>query len=114
KLDAVRRRFPNERAEAAAFVRHYEDAAKIVAFEASLPSLEGYATVRTLADEMRSRGEIASLPDLKDASLRLDRGSRWTALRDAHAAIGPMYWGRRSSLDDACGTIRAWIAAAFA
>ena len=37
KLDALHRRFPNERLEAATFVRHFEDAARIIAAERSLP-----------------------------------------------------------------------------
>ncbi len=52
KLDNLRRRFPNEWAEAATFVRHYEDAAHIIANAARLPELAGYADARALAIDM--------------------------------------------------------------
>jgi hypothetical protein len=37
----------------------------------------------------------------------------WDAIRAAHAAIAPMYWGTRIALNDACGAIRRWITASF-
>lgn len=36
-------------------------------------------------------------------------GPRWKAIRAAHDAIAPMFWGPRSSVDDACATIREWV-----
>lgn len=37
-------------------------------------------------------------------------GERWRQLRAAHTATGPMFWGERIALEDACGAIRTWIA----
>jgi hypothetical protein len=32
-----------------------------------------------------------------------------TSLRSAHAAIEPMFWGPRASIEQACASIRSWI-----
>ena len=62
KLDALHRRFPNDKVVPAAFVRHYEDAARLIRGSAKLPPLEGYANVRALADEMLTQKQIAVMP----------------------------------------------------
>jgi hypothetical protein len=114
KLDNLRRRFPNEKAEPATFVRHYEDSAHVITAAARLPQLADYNDVRALADDMLAQRQIASLPSATDPALAPDDGPRWTAVRRAHAAIGQMFWGPRISLEDACATVRDWISAAFA
>jgi hypothetical protein len=114
KLDNLRRRFPNERAEPAGFVRHYEDAAHIIANAARLPQLADYANARALGIDMLEQRQIAAFPSAADGSFAPDEGSRrWAAIRAAHAAIGQMFWGPRVSVEDACATVRGWISETF-
>jgi hypothetical protein len=113
KLDALRRRFPNEGAAAPTFVRHYEDASLVASSFATLPALADHANVRALAEDMLAQKQIVALPDAADRALAPGNGPRWEAIRAAHAAIAPMFWGPRIPLDDACETLRAWITAEF-
>lgn len=113
KLDALRRRVTNEKAEPAAFVRHFEDAARVIAAAASLPPLAGYESVRMLAKDMLDQKQISGLPAPTDAAFTPEVNSRWDRIRAAHAAITPMFWGTRISLEDACATIRSWLSSTF-
>lgn len=113
KLDALHRRFPNEKAEPAAFVRHYEDAARIIGARADLPALDGASDVRALARDMLAQKQIASLPSPSDAAFMPTGEPRWSAIRAAHAAIAPMYWGARIAMDDACAAVREWTLKVF-
>jgi hypothetical protein len=112
KLDAVHRRFRNNGA-AATFVRHFEDAAHIIALESSLPRLKDYPDVGKLAEEMVDQKQLAELPALVDPAFRPVAGTRWNEIQRAHTAIGPMFWGARIPLEDACESIRTWIAKVF-
>lgn len=111
KLDALHRRFPNERSAPAMFVRHYEDVARLIDAAATLPPLDGYPAVRALADEMLAQRQIVAMPSADDPALAPTDNTRWDGLRSAHAAIGDMFWGPRLSLEDASARIRSWIAA---
>ena len=113
KLDAFRRRFPNDAIEPAAFVRHYEDAARIVRAKADLPPLADYPDVAALAADMLGRKQIAALPTPEDPAFAPARGPQCDAIREAHAAIAPLFWGPRIPLDEACAIIRASAAEAF-
>jgi hypothetical protein len=113
KLDALHRRFPNANVEAAAFVRHFEDAARIIRAQATLPPLADHAVVAALAADMLVQKQIAAVPVSTDPAFAPVGGTRWDAIRAAHAAIAPLFWGPRIPLDDACATIRAWAATAF-
>ena len=108
KLDALHRRVPNENAAPAAFVRHFEDAARVIAAEKSLPALDEYASVRELAQEMLAQKQLVALPSSEDPAFLLLDGERTKRIHAAHAAISPMFWGRRIGLDEACTTIRQW------
>lgn len=108
KLEAIQRRF-DRGDEPAAFIRHYEDAAVIIADESSLPYLEGYASNRELVEDMLKQGDIRRLLSESEAAYSPDDGERWTELRAAHAAIADMYWGPRIELDEVCQGIRTWI-----
>ena len=110
KLDAVRRRVPRGDVAPAAFVRHFEDAARIVSAEGGLPALEGYESPRALAEEMLVQRQIAAIPSPGDVAVNPDAGERFAEIRRAHEAIAPMFWGPRIALDEACGTIREWVA----
>jgi hypothetical protein len=109
KLDALHRRVPSERIAPATFVRHFEDAARIILSEKKLPALEGYVDVSALATDMLDQRQIATLPTADDPAFALARGERTEAIRDAHRAIAPVFWGKRISLEDACREIRRWI-----
>jgi hypothetical protein len=113
KLDALRRRFPNDGASPATFVRHYEDAARVIAAVATLPAVADHAGARALAAEMLAQKQIVALPVATDLALAPSEEPRWEAIRAAHAAIGPMFWGQRVSLDEACAALRTWVAAEF-
>jgi hypothetical protein len=47
KLDALHRRVPREDASPATFVRHFEDAARVIHGSAKLPLLPDYVGART-------------------------------------------------------------------
>jgi hypothetical protein len=111
KLDALQRRVPIEANEPAAFVRHFEDAARIIEAEASLPALADYPDVRALAEDMLAKHQIRALPRSTDPAFALPQGLRTEAIRRASDAITPMFWGPRMTLDAACVAIRTWISA---
>ena len=110
KLDALRRRMPRGDVAPAAFVRHFEDAAHIVAAQGNLPGLEGYESPRALAEEMLAQRQISAIPSDADIAFNPASEPRFAAIRKAHEAISPMFWGPRITLDDACATIREWVA----
>ena len=109
KLDALMRRVPRENAVPATFVRHFEDAARIVRARDGLPPLSGYPTVRALVDEMLLQKQIAELPSSTHPAFAPKNDDRWRSVQKAHDAIGPMFWGPRLPLADACADIRGWL-----
>ena len=113
KLDALHRRFPNETVAPQTFVRHYEDATRLALGADTLPPLDGYADVRALASEMLAQRQLVAMPSADDVALMPQDDARWIAIRCAHAAIEPMFWGARVSIDEACASIRKWIGAAL-
>jgi len=112
KLDAIRRRFDNGAAPAT-FVRHFEDAAHVIAKAALLPALTEYRHPRELANEMLDHRQLAGTLSASHVAFRPDRSARWAAVRRAHEAIDPMFWGQRIPLASACAAIRSWIASAL-
>jgi len=113
KLDALHRRFPSNGASPATFVRHFENAARVIQASAKLPPLPDHMGVRALVDEMVAQRQLAALPPSSDCVFIPTAGERWDAIRAAHAAIAPMFWGSRVTLDDPCDAIRSWIADTF-
>lgn len=107
KLDAMARRYGREQVEADSFVRHYEDAARIVRALRRLPSTEMGAL--ELAEDMLAQRDIAALPGADDPSLVLDAPDKRERVMRAYAKIGPMFWGPRIPLEEASAAIRAWI-----
>ena len=108
KLDALQKRL-RRNLEPATFVRHYEDAARIITAEDRLPPLVGYPDVRALATEMIRQKQIAPPPG-SELSHFLPPGESTVAIRAAFEAIAPMYWGPRQTLDEAVAMICAWLA----
>lgn len=109
KLDALQRRALNNDREPSSFVRHYEDAARIILGTPRLPELNEYGNAISLVSEMAAEGQIRQVPSSTDASFIPDASPRWTAIRAAYDEIAPMFWGDRISLEDACKHIREWI-----
>lgn len=109
KLDALVRRAPDPDRDAATFVRHYEDAARIVRGVSALPPLDGYAGVSALADDMVRHKQIKSLPDADHTALTLAEADRAGAIRRAYEAIAPMYWAPRLTLEECVETLRTWL-----
>jgi hypothetical protein len=110
KLEAIRKHTRNDAKDPATFVRHFEDAARIIARESRLPPMAEYANVCALADEMVQQKQVKARPAFGDPAFAIPPGARTDAIQRAHAAIGPMYWGERIPLDEACASIRDWIA----
>jgi hypothetical protein len=109
KLDAISRRFPRAALDASAFVRHYEDAASIIAGFGTLPVLS--TTARELGEEMARQKQLRRLPAAGDPAFAAGSGEDWEAVRRAFDEIQPMFWGARVELEEACRLIRAWVAA---
>ena len=109
KLDALSRRYNRDVVEADAFVRHYEDAARIIRALDGLPTIETSALA--LAEDMLAEKGIAALPSAEDPSLRLGNREKRESVERAYAKIAPMFWGPRIPLDEACTTIRDWVGA---
>ncbi len=107
KLDAIRRRYHRTPIVAREFIRHYEDAARIVL---RLQQGEhGGIDVRAMMAEMVTMKQIAGPLAASDAAFALDDGAARTELETAHAAIAPMFWGPRLSLAESCRLIREWL-----
>jgi hypothetical protein len=109
KLDALSRRYNRDVVEADGFMRHYEDAARIIGALDRLPPIE--TTALTLAEDMLAEKGIAALPSSDDPSLVLDDATKRASVERSYARIAPMFWGPRIPLDEACATIRAWVGA---
>jgi hypothetical protein len=109
KLDALSRRYNRDVVEADAFVRHYEDAARIIQALDRLPPLETSALA--LAEDMLAEKGIAALPTADDPSLVLDAPEKRASVERAYGKIAPMFWGARIPLDEACAIIREWVGA---
>lgn len=108
KLDAIRKRHAR-RADPATYVRHFEDAARIIRGESAIAPLVGHASVAALAAGMKGERQIADVPLANDPSFRPSDDVQWTGLERAHEAIAPMFWGDRIPLEDCCAAIRAWL-----
>lgn len=109
KIDSLGRRVPTDSANPASFVRHYEDAARIIAGEADLPPLTDHAGPYQLAEELLRDKQIIPLPGFDHPAFALPPGARTNAIRSAYAAIAPMFWGQRRTLDECAEEIRRWI-----
>jgi len=117
KLDALSRRYGREVVEADGFVRHYEDAARIIqALDQQALDRQALDRLRAtntsalaLAEDMLAQKEIAAMPSADDPSLLLDDPQKRATVERAYARIAPMFWGPRIPHDEACATIRDWV-----
>jgi len=108
KLDAIRKKFARNDLAAATFARHYEDCVWIVRDRSRLPALDG--SLAELVETMRVTQEKKILPRPDDPSLNPDDGTRWAEIEAALAAIQPMFWGDRVSLDELTVELRDFVA----
>ena len=112
KLDAISKRYNRESFAPASFIRHYEDAARII------DALSGFAqldqTPAALADEMLALKQIKQRPSEKDDAFVLSNSEKKASLLAEYAAVSHMFWGDRLSLDETNKHIRAWIRANLA
>jgi hypothetical protein len=106
KLENIAKRY--ERGDPAAFVRHYEDAARIIEDEDQLPALEG--SLEELIKALLEDRTIRNIPRSDDSAFSLKDSERRGDLEQACEAIDPMFWGRRVSLEEAAERIRGWLA----
>lgn len=111
KIDAISRRYAREPLDPDSFIRHYEDAARIVRSLSELPALGVDAAA--LAAEMFRERQIARAPSADDPAFVLADPAKRRELLRTHASIAPMFWGERYSLEDACAILREWMADSF-
>jgi Nucleotidyl transferase AbiEii toxin, Type IV TA system len=104
KLEAISRRFEAGH-DPAGYVRHYEDAARIVGGD--LPELD--QAPAELYELMHGTRDLRRDLQVQDLAFTPGDDSAWQALGKAHAEIGHMFWGPRVSLAAACQAIRSWI-----
>jgi hypothetical protein len=109
KLDALGRRAGSADADAATYVRHYEDAAHIALGFDSLPPLSDHRAVRALANEMCLERHLRAMPTADDPAFDPARLPHAQAVLQAYEAIAPMFWGPRIAISEACDSIRGWI-----
>jgi hypothetical protein len=112
KLEAIHLRFSKDSRPAASFVRHYEDAARIIAAEGTLPALPDYADVNALVADMLGQKpkQLVGRPTETAPAFTPADTTRWAEISKAHSDIAPMFRGARISIDEACRAIRGWIA----
>ncbi|MDQ3264170.1 MAG: hypothetical protein M3Y59_10985 [Myxococcota bacterium] len=110
KLDAIAARFDKNR-DPSEYIRHYEDAARIIQAEAKLPPLEEslQETAKQMAPSLRLKRVAPAAHPAFNSEAPNQRG-----LQDAYAVIAPMFWAPRLSLDDARSVIREWLGRHFA
>lgn len=104
KLEAISKRFGKD---PAGYVRHYEDASRIVSSEASLPPLG--SSTQDLARQMYGTRDLRRDLRADDQAFQPGSGGAWRDLAAAHALIRSLHWGEQRSLEDCCTLIRAWL-----
>lgn len=108
KLDAIAKRFERDEMDVAGFVRHYEDAARIIGHAGDLALPDG-RSVRELAREMHEMGQIVAIPSPAASCLRPTGDAKWRDLARASERIDSWFWGERLSLADCCAQIAQFI-----
>jgi hypothetical protein len=107
KLDAISRRFSRDPVEAATFIRHYEDVARVLEALPRLPPLPG--SLADLVVEMCALRQLRAPPTADDPAFLGGGGAAWDAVERAYLDIAPMFWGPRVPLSRCCALIRAWL-----
>ena len=107
KLDGISRRFAREPVEAATFVRHYEDVARVLEALPRLPALP--SPLNALEAEMCALRQLRAPPRADDPAFVGEGGAIWDAVERAYLDISPMFWGPRVPLARCCALIRDWL-----
>ena len=68
-------------------------------------------TLAALAEDMLTQKDIAAMPTPGDPALHLADADKRAEMERAYEKIGPMFWGPRLPLDEACAIIRSWVKA---
>lgn len=105
KVEAIARKFDQGKG-AADFVRHYEDAARIIESRQTLPALG--RELRDLVDVLAADDRKA-MPASDHPAFSVGDDERWSEVADAYERIGRMFWGERLPLAAACATIRRFL-----
>ncbi len=106
KIEAIAQRFQKGHA-APRFVRHYEDAARILVARERLPPLED--GLSQLVDDL-ARDDKKIMPTSKHPAFQPASSPHWREVQEAWKAIQPMFWGDRVSLDEATSILREFLA----
>jgi hypothetical protein len=106
KLEAIARKFDKGKA-GADFVRHYEDAARIIQHRDTLPVSD--LTVGALAAVLH-REDGKAMPSPSHPAFNPSTGDRWWEIERTSAALDPIYWGPRLRLAEATAVLRAFLA----
>jgi Nucleotidyl transferase AbiEii toxin, Type IV TA system len=107
KIDAISRRWTRGDLPARSFVRHYEDAARIVGALPTLPPVPGGLDI--LVAEMIAERQLRLRPSVDDPALVLAPGERTDEVRAAWEDLRPLFWGERVALHECCAQLRGWI-----
>ena len=102
KIEAISRRYHRQPFTPADFVRHYEDAARILT--AGVGSDD---TLPGLLAEMREARDVRNWPDARDPAFEPEADpARWNELETAWKALDPIFWGRRIGLQQCATEVR--------
>lgn len=107
KLDAISKRYCRAEMRADSFIRHYEDAARIIMGIGCLPRIE--INPAELAKEMYFCRDILNFPAPDDPAFTLTDEKKLASLMESFHKINPMFWGPRLSIEESCSTIRSWL-----
>lgn len=109
RIDAISRRWSHADLPARSFVRHYEDAARIVEALPTLPPVQGGLDV--LVTEMLAERQLRVRPLVEDPAFVLAPGERTDEVRAAWEHLRPLFWGARVPVDEAGAQVRRRILA---
>lgn len=107
KIEAISRRYSRPEALPGSFVRHYEDAERILA---GLPSHDRVGLEQILT-EMMDAGDIRYWPGPDDPAFDPDKNpERWIAVEAAWSAIESLFWGPRVPLTRCAQSMKELVA----
>jgi hypothetical protein len=106
KIEATARRFSRPSVDPASFVRHYEDIVHILDGVAGAQAGE----LADLLSEMQETRDIRNWPSPDHAAWNPDADpQQWERLGKAWAAIAPIFWGDRASIEDCARRVRRFL-----
>ena len=104
KIEAISRCYDQGKL-APAFIRHYEDAAKILG-----ALTESNEELKELLGQLKDSGDIKRWPERDDPAFLFEPTSeRWTQLQHSWQAIAGLFWGERIELEVCAGMIREFL-----